>query len=173
MTSKLETLRDISRAVGRQAGLDGKRKALKRKNVLLEDTKNFNGEDQVKRKKRKQFIQREDEGFVPLVEIRDPSLCAETVASDKTHTPGVQCQPSENIFPSDIVRCTKDGHLFAREYLQPILTSLDSGEKNSAELLPNPNYFNKQINLRPRMRTILFSWLVEVHMKFELREVIL
>lgn len=96
------------------------------------------------------------------------------MASENTlQTPGVQCQPFKVIFPSDIVRCKKDGHLFAREYLLPIITSLDSGENNSAELLPNPNYFSKQIHLRPRMRTILFSWLVEVHIKFELREVIL
>jgi len=147
------------------------RKALKRKNVLLEDTKNFNGKDKVKRKRRKQLVQRKDEGIVPFVEISDSSVRAQTVASEKS--PGVQYQPSKIIFPSDIERCTKNGHLFAREYILPIITSLDSGEKNSAELLPNPNYFSKQINLRPRMRTILFSWLVEVHMKFELREVIL
>jgi len=147
---------------------------LKRKNVLLEDTKNFNGKDLVKRKRRKEFDQREDKRIVPLVENMDPATCAQTVTSGKTlQAPEVQCQPSKLIFPSDIVRSKKDGHLFAREYLPPIIRSLDSGEKNSAELLPNPNYFSKQIHLRPRMRTILFSWLVEVHIKFELREVIL
>jgi len=150
------------------------RKALKRKNVLLEDTNNLNGKDRVKRKRRKEFVQREDEGSVPLAENRDPAACAQMDASEKTlQTSAVQCQPSKIIFPSDIVRCKKDGHLFAREYLSPIIRSLDYGENNYAELLPNPNYFSKQIHLRPRMRTILFSWLVEVHMKFELREVVL
>lgn len=46
-------------------------------------------------------------------------------------------------------------------------------EKKFADLLPNPDYFLKQTNIRPRMRTILFSWMTEVHMTFELKEVVL
>jgi len=50
---------------------------------------------------------------------------------------------------------------------------MDSSEKNSADCFPCPDYFQTQKDLRPRMRTILFAWITEVHLKFEFREVVL
>jgi len=83
---------------------------------------------------------------------------------------GMRGQP---FFASDIVRCREDGHLFNWEYVLSVSRAMVKNEKRFADLLPNPDYFLKQTNIRPRMRTILYSWLTEVHMQFELREVVL
>lgn len=73
----------------------------------------------------------------------------------------------------DVTKCRREGHIFSREYLQLIATSLDQNEKKSIELFPDPTYFEKQTNIRPRMRKILYTWLTEVHLKFKMREVVL
>jgi len=83
-------------------------------------------------------------------------------------------RPSPNvIFPCDVVRSQRDGHLFSTGYILSMRRSMDTNEKISADCFPCPNYFKTQKDLRPRMRTILFTWITEVHMKFEFREVVL
>jgi len=45
-------------------------------------------------------------------------------------------------------------------------------KRNEKKHLPNPRYFTEiQVDIKPRMRTILFNWLVEVHKKFRLTDV--
>jgi len=46
--------------------------------------------------------------------------------------------------------------------------SLAESEGLHADCLPNPDYFAYQTEIRPRMRTILFTWLTEVHMYYKL-----
>lgn len=54
------------------------------------------------------------------------------------------------------------------------ITNSDGSTSNTFEewpMFPIRDYFNSfQTDLKPRMRTILFSWMVEVHQKFKLRE---
>jgi len=151
------------------------RKRLKRKSRMLEDKTNFDIQDQVQKKKKKirQCARGEDKenvglGVVPLAQA--PSVISRT---DLQQAPKLLHQGPTVVFPCDIVRIKRDVHLFAREYVLSMARSMVFGEKNAEELYPNPNYFLKQNDLRPRMRTILFTWMTEVHLKFELREVVL
>merc|ERR1719289_341583 len=122
-------------------------------------------------KKRKQVMSGEDKENIPPQEANARPFTipkpkpVPTINGDKGET-----QP---IFSCDIFRCKKDGHLFVLEYVRSVTRALVKNERKSADLLPNPNYFTKQTNIRPSMRTILFAWMTEVHLQFELKEVVL
>ncbi|OWB85460.1 hypothetical protein B5S33_g4127 [[Candida] boidinii] len=58
-----------------------------------------------------------------------------------------------------------DDPLMVSEYVVEIFEYLHELELKT---LPDPNYLHWQRNLRPRMRSILVDWMVEVHLKFRL-----
>ncbi|GMG38633.1 unnamed protein product [Ambrosiozyma monospora] len=58
-----------------------------------------------------------------------------------------------------------DGPLMVSEYVNDIFEYLNELELKT---LPDPNYLHWQRNLRPKMRSILVDWMVEVHLKFRL-----
>lgn len=58
-----------------------------------------------------------------------------------------------------------DDPLMVSEYVQEIFDYLHELELKA---LPDPNYLEWQRNLRPKMRSILVDWMVEVHLKFRL-----
>jgi len=77
-------------------------------------------------------------------------------------------------YPCYIKKFIKDGHLFSRDYIENIAKSLAQNEEKCVDLFPDPHYFPSQSDIRPRMRTILFTWMTEVHMKYGMkRDVIL
>jgi len=144
-----------------------------RKRKILGDRTNSSVSDLLqKKKKRKQVSSREDKENIPHKEEGLPTSSALQPAAARKDK---QTQDAEDrpLFACDKLRCRTEGHLFAREYVLPIARAMVWSEKKSADMLPNPNYFLKQTNIRPRMRTILFSWMTEVHLQFELREVVL
>lgn len=55
--------------------------------------------------------------------------------------------------------------LMVSEYVVEIFQYLN---KLELDTLPDKNYFTWQKNLKPRMRSILVDWIVEVHMRFRL-----
>lgn len=144
-----------------------------RKRKILRDRTNSSVYNMLqKKKKRKQVSSGEDkenippeaEGFTTSTALQSAAIRKDEETQDSEHRP---------LFACDKLRCRMEGHLFAREYVLPIARAMVWSEKKSADMLPNPNYFLNQTNIRPRMRTILFSWMTEVHMQFELREVVL
>lgn len=58
-----------------------------------------------------------------------------------------------------------DDPLMASEYVNDIFTYFYELEQR---MLPDPQYLYKQKNLKPKMRSILVDWLVEMHLKFKL-----
>ncbi|KAG0688135.1 G2/mitotic-specific cyclin [Pichia californica] len=58
-----------------------------------------------------------------------------------------------------------DDPLMVSEYVNDIFEYLHELELKT---LPDPNYLQMQRNLRPKMRSILVDWMVEVHLKFKL-----
>ena len=58
-----------------------------------------------------------------------------------------------------------DDPLMVSEYVGEIFGYLHELELRT---LPDPNYLEWQRNLRPKMRSILVDWMVEVHLKFRL-----
>ncbi|KAG7901766.1 hypothetical protein KL935_001726 [Ogataea polymorpha] len=58
-----------------------------------------------------------------------------------------------------------DDPLMVSEYVNDIFEYLHELELKT---LPDPNYLHWQRNLRPKMRSILVDWMVEVHLKFRL-----
>ncbi|GMF05499.1 unnamed protein product [Ambrosiozyma monospora] len=58
-----------------------------------------------------------------------------------------------------------DDPLMVSEYVNDIFEYLNELELKT---LPDPNYLHWQRNLRPKMRSILVDWMVEVHLKFRL-----
>lgn len=58
-----------------------------------------------------------------------------------------------------------DDPLMVSEYVHDIFEYLHELE---VKTLPDPNYLQMQRNLRPKMRSILVDWMVEVHLKFKL-----
>ena len=58
-----------------------------------------------------------------------------------------------------------DDPLMVSEYVNDIFDYLHELELKT---LPDPNYLQMQRNLRPKMRSILVDWMVEVHLKFKL-----
>ncbi|KAH3668459.1 hypothetical protein OGAPHI_002213 [Ogataea philodendri] len=58
-----------------------------------------------------------------------------------------------------------DDPLMVSEYVNDIFEYLHELE---IKTLPDPNYLHWQRNLRPKMRSILVDWMVEVHLKFRL-----
>merc|ERR1719289_98987 len=122
-------------------------------------------------KKRKQVVSGDDKENIPPQEANERPF---TIPKPKPEpTKNGNKGETQPIFSCDIFRCKKDGHLFVLEYVRSVTRALVNNEQKSADLLPNPNYFLKQTNIRPRMRTILFSWMTEVHLQFELKEVVL
>ena len=55
------------------------------------------------------------------------------------------------------------------KYLEDIFENLISIERNNKYKI-NPDYFNDQIEINHKMRTILIDWLVEVHYKLKFKE---
>ena len=55
------------------------------------------------------------------------------------------------------------------KYLEDIFENLISIERNNKYKI-NPDYFNNQIEINHKMRTILIDWLVEVHYKLKFKE---
>ena len=55
------------------------------------------------------------------------------------------------------------------KYLEDIFENLISMERSNKYKI-NPNYFNDQIEINHKMRTILIDWLVEVHYKLKFKE---
>jgi len=158
---------------GKLLRLTNSRRGMKRNSGFLEDNTNFSRDDKMQIKRRKQYVERFGKENLKREMIKKPLTEAQVNASEIVLATPTYESKTINIFPCDIDRCKKDGHLFSMEYLPPIASAVDSNEKKSVQLFPKPNYFKNQTNLRPHMRTILFSWLVEVHQKFELREVVL
>jgi len=149
----------------------GHSKEGKRKRKILGDRTNFSVYDLLQKKKRKQVGSGEDKENIPPEDLFSTSTALESVAIQKVgETQEAEYQPT---FACDRLKCRMEGHLYAREYVLPIARAMVWSEMKSADMLPNPNYFLKQNNIRPRMRTILFSWMTEVHLQFELREVVL
>lgn len=58
-----------------------------------------------------------------------------------------------------------DDPLMASEYVNEIFPYLHELERKT---LPDPSYLLKQTQLKPRMRSILVDWLVEMHQRFRL-----
>ncbi|KAI3403719.2 CLB2 [Candida oxycetoniae] len=58
-----------------------------------------------------------------------------------------------------------DDPLMASEYVNDIFTYFYELE---TRMLPDPNYINNQKNYKPKMRSILVDWMVEMHLKFRL-----
>jgi len=77
---------------------------------------------------------------------------------------------SPHLYPCDLEKMRKDGHLFSRDYIEEVAKSLAQNEENCEELFPDPHYFPLQSDIRPRMRTILFTWLTEVHVKYNMKK---
>jgi len=167
MTS-LEVVSDICLQLRSANQRNGK----KRKSGLLEDDTNSNRCEEVQGTRRKLLLKGVGMENVQPETIKNSITEGCEVFEIIMQTPTIQAQ-NMNIFPCDIERCEKDGHLFSLEYLLPIISAVDSNEEKSVKLFPKPNYLSKQSDLRPPMRTILFGWLVEVHQEFELREVVL
>jgi len=144
----------------------------KRKRKTLGDRTNFCAQDVLQHsKKRKQVGFGEDKENIPP---EGANLLSFTFHKQKTLPKKVdEAAKSRHIFSCDILKCKEDGHLFALEYVGPIARASFQNEEKSADLLPDPHYFHKQTNIKPRMRTILFSWMTEVHLQFELKEVVL
>lgn len=145
----------------------------KRKRKILGDRTNSSIYDLFqKKKKRKNVSSGEDKENIPPEEDGfATSTALQSVAVRKVEE--IQEAETRPLFACDKLRCRTEGHLFAQEYVVPIAMAMVYSEKKSADMLPNPSYFLKQTNIRPRMRTILFSWMTEVHLQFELREVVL
>jgi len=61
------------------------------------------------------------------------------------------------------------------DYIDEMMATLFRRETEMIEVTDiDPNYFaTKQMDIRPRMRVILFTWLLEVHNKFKLQECVL
>jgi len=72
---------------------------------------------------------------------------------------------STNQYPCYIKKFIEDGHLFSRDYIEDVARSLAQNEEKCVDLFPDPHYFPSQSDLRPRMRTILFTWMTEVHVR--------
>jgi len=143
----------------------------KRKRKTLGDRTNFSAQDVLQHsKKRKQVGLGEDKENIPPQDANLLSFIAEKQKTLSKEVKPVEYQP---VFSFDLLRCKKNGHLFVLEYVLSMARALVWNEKKSLDLLPNPHYFLKQTNIRPRMRTILFSWMTEVHLQFELKEVVL
>jgi len=174
------------------------KKGIKRKSKMLGDRTNFDAQDlnHNKEKKRK-VVNKEDKENFPFEKLEPTSqesqvstttartkLEAVSLASQETvvevrknkSDQEVQFQPIfpiQPIFPCDIERCGKDGHLFPIEYMQKLTLTLFSNERKSSDLFPDPNYFQLQSDIKGWMRAKLYIWLTEVHLKFGLREVVL
>lgn len=58
-----------------------------------------------------------------------------------------------------------DDPLMVSEYVEEIFPYLNELEKKT---LPDPNYLFKQAHMKPKMRSILVDWLVEMHQRFRL-----
>jgi len=175
--------------VGKQPAI---KKGIKRKSKMLEDRTNFDSQDlNHNKEKRRKVVNKEDKENFPFEKIESVSqdsqvstttartkLEAISLASQET-VPDVRKKKSDQetqfqpIFPCDIKRCGKDGHLFPIEYLQNLTLTLFSNERKSSDLFPDPNYFQLQSHIKGWMRAKLYIWLTEVHLKFGPREVVL
>jgi len=146
---------DVASDMGLQLRLANQCKGKKRQSGLLEEDTNSSRCEKLQ-KKRKLCLQEFGKENVRRETMKN-SMTENCEASDVVlQSPTLQSQ-TIHLFPCDIERGEKDGHLFSLEYIPPIISAVVSNEKNAVKLFPNPNYFSKQIDLRPRMRTILFT----------------
>jgi len=130
---------------------------------VLQETTNINLKEKVNKKKKKKPTE-EDKENIP------PEKLVVVWSSQEAVKP--RRQPVA-LYACDSEKYKSNGHLFSSDYLHSIIRAMNSNEEKSTSLFPNPNYFDGQSDLRPHMRTVLFTWLCEVHMKFKLREVVL
>jgi len=159
--------RDSTQALQGDRSKDGKRKR-----KTFGDRTNFPVQDVLQHsRKRKQLGSRKDTRNITPEEANLLSVAVQKRKAVPVKVEEVgKPQP---IFSCDILRCKTDGHLFVLEYVLAIARALVWNEKKYVDLLPNPHYFLQQTSIRPRMRTILFSWMTEVHLQLELQEVVL
>jgi len=145
----------------------------KRKRKVLGEKTNVSSDVMQHSKRSKRARSGEDKENIPPWEIGSTAFGAPKHLPVPRKALKMQEVRQKPLFSTDLIRCRDDGHLFTVEYVLSVSRAMVKNEKKFADLLPNPDYFSKQTNIRPRMRTILFSWLTEVHMQFELREVVL
>jgi len=146
---------DVASDKGLQLRLANQRKGKKRQSGLLEEDTNSCRCEKLQ-KKRKLYLQGFGKENVRSETMKN-SMTKDQEASDVVlQSPTLQSQTTY-LFPCNIERGEKDGHLFSLEYIRPITSAVISNENNAVKLFPKPNYFCKQTNLRPRMRTILFT----------------
>lgn len=74
-------------------------------------------------------------------------------------------KPKVDYIWEDLDQDDHDDPLMVSEYVVEIFEYL---HKLELETLPDPNYLHWQKNLKPKMRSILVDWMVEVHMRFRL-----
>ena len=82
----------------------------------------------------------------------DPSR-ASTVGVTKTFEDIMHSQ----YYPCDIKNFNKSSHFFSRDYIGNIANSLAQNEEKYYDLFPDPHYYSSQSDIRPGMRSILFS----------------
>lgn len=109
---------------------------------IISDTSSYNEE----------FVNENEENIQPL-QRRVLSAHEERIAS----LPTLQY---DNLDLEDA-----DDPLMVSEYVEDIFKYFYETE---AKMLPDPNYLQLRTELRPRMRSILVDWMVEVHLKFKL-----
>jgi len=167
------------------------RKGKKRSRKTLRDRTNLQAQDQNESKIKKIKVANDEdkenippeeseavvlasqETVPPLDESEAPSLASHEAAAVIITKETAKGEQFELIFPSDIKRSEKDGHLLPIEYKPDLTLTMFSNERKSADLFPDPNYFQRQTDIQQWMRTKLYTWLSEVHLEFKLREVVL
>ncbi len=98
----------------------------------------------------------------PVEDENDQSLAAE---QDILPVESEPKRPRVDYTWHDLDSGDADDPLMVSEYVNEIFEYLHELELKT---LPDANYLQMQRNLRPKMRSILVDWLVEVHLKFKL-----
>jgi len=147
-----------------QSSLKHKRNATRRgRKRILTDLTNMRISDKSKALKKLRIVVDEESGK----DNKDTSIAA--LGSDGI-TSSIEDMQRPHYYPSDMRKIDKDGHLFSRDYVKDIAKYLAENEEKCVDLFPDPNYFPRQSDIRPRMRTILFTWMTEVHVKYKMKK---
>ena len=119
--------------------------------MILQDLTNLKISDRTegKTKRRVSVLSTETN---QVEENTDPSR-AWTVGVTKTFEDIMHSQ----YYPCDIKNFNKRSHLFSRDYIGNIANALAQNEEKYLDLFPDPHYFSSQSDIRPGMRSILFS----------------
>jgi G2/mitotic-specific cyclin-B, other len=105
----------------------------------------------------------EPEGQTP--ELLDLSLYEEDADVKNASSSDEFYMPPRTIDPIDYD--VADDELYVAEYALDIMQYMKETEMKR---LANPQYMDKQNDINGRMREILIDWLIEVHLKFKLRQ---